>query len=440
MFELAEPLETLGAPWTLALKQLHGGSHLIGSFRISVTDAPAERVQAVPSDVESARTIALANRTAEQKLSIARYVARLHAQQHLRLLPPQATVYAAGARVDIPMGSGKSQAVSLAAPKKVHLLKRGDINQPQKEVMAGALSMLGHLPSRFTDAAAQSEPARRAALANWIAHPDNVLTWRSIVNRVWHFHFGRGLCDTPSDLGRMGGVPSHPELLDWLAVWFRDEAAGSLKKLHRLIVTSQTYRQSSTMRPDAQAIDGSNRLLWRQNRLRLDADAYRDYVLAVSGSLDGRMGGPAIQHFHQSPGAQLTPKLNYAAYDWSSPGANRRSIYRYVWRGIPDPLMSALDFPDLGLLTPARSQSISPLQSLALLNNNFVLFYSERMAEQLMAQASKSDAQIELAVQRCYQRSATADERLLYQTYVQRHGLAALCRLLLNSSEFLLVP
>ncbi len=134
----------------------------------------------------------------------------------------------------------------------------------------------------------------------------------------------------------MGGVPSHPELIDWLAVWFRDEAGGSLKKLHRLIVTSRTYRQSAEPRPEAVAIDAGNRLLWRQNRLRLDADSYRDFVLAAAGRLDLTMGGPAIQHFHQSPGAQLTPKLDYASYDWATAGSNRRSIYRFVWRGIPD--------------------------------------------------------------------------------------------------------
>ncbi len=238
----------------------------------------------------------------------------------------------------------------------------------------------------------------------------------------------------------MGGAPTHPELLDWLAIWFRDESKGSLKQLHRLIVTSQTYRQSSEMRSAPQAIDASNRLLWRQNRLRLDADAYRDFVLTVSGRMDWKMGGPAIQHFHQSPGAQMTPKLDYAAYDWSSPGANRRSIYRFVWRGIPDPLMSALDFPDLGLLTPTRSQSISPLQALALYNNNFVLFHSQAMAGQLRADAKDIGQQVELAVQRCYLRSPVEVERVEFRDYAEQHGLASLCRLLFNSSEFLFIP
>ena len=190
------------------------------------------------------------------------------------------------------------------------------------------------LPARFELKNPADEAERRAALADWIAAPENILTWRSIVNRVWHYHFGQGLCNTPSDIGRMGGVPSHPELIDWLAVWYRDEARGSLKALHRLILTSATYRQTSAHRPEAAAVDGENRLLWRQNVHRLDAGAYRDYTRAAAGTLNLAMGGPSIQHFIQGPGPQLTPTLDYKAYDWSSEGADRRSIYSFVWRGI----------------------------------------------------------------------------------------------------------
>jgi hypothetical protein len=441
VFEFAQPLDLPeGSSLTVTLKQLHGGSHLIGAFRLAVTDSPASRTVALPRDVEEALATEPAHRTSAQELTIAGHVVQLAAEAELTRLPAQATVYAAGPSVAIPMGNGNSQPASISSPKVVHLLQRGDIGKPRAEVPPGALSVLKHLPSRFTDIAPQQEAARRAALADWIAHPDNVLTWRSVVNRIWHYHFGRGLCDTPSDFGRMGGIPSHPELIDWLAVWFRDEAGGSLKRLHRLLVTSRTYRQSSESHSEASLLDADNRLLWRQNRLRLDADAYRDFVLAVSGRMDFTMGGPAIQHFHQSPGAQLTPKLDYAAYDWASPDSNRRSIYRYVWRGIPDPLMSALDFPDLGLLTPTRSNSVSPLQALALLNNDFVLFHSQEMARQITEGTPEVDPQIDMAVRRAYQRAPTAGEQEQFRAYVQQHGLAAFCRLLLNSSEFLFIP
>ena len=441
IFQFTQPIDLpAGSSLTVALKQLHGGSHLIGAFRLSVTDSPTTKIIALPQDVEQALQIEPSQRTQSQSIAIAGHVVKLAAQAQLSQLPEQATVYAAASSVGIPLGGGKTQPASIPSPKIVHLLQRGDINKPKDQVPPGALSALTHLPSRFTDTVSQSESARRAALADWIAHRDNVLTWRSAVNRVWHYHFGRGLCDTPNDFGRMGGAVSHPELIDWLAIWFRDDAAGSLKKLHRMIVTSKTYRQSSQHRDDGAAIDADNRLLWRQNHQRIDADSYRDLVLAASGRIDLTMGGPAIQHFHQSPGAQLTPKLDYAAYDWASPQSSRRSVYRYVWRGIPDPLMSALDFPDLGLLIPNRSNSISPLQALSLFNNNFVLFHSQSMAQQIIDQSNDIDQQIVEATQRVYQRSLSAAEHERFRDYVDQHGLAAFCRLLLNSSELLFIP
>jgi hypothetical protein len=441
VFELAEPLDLpAGSLMTFTIKQVHGGSHLIGAFRLAVTASPAEQTTAIPHDVEQALQSDPSQQSPAQWLSLARYAVQQTAEAELKRLPAQSVVYAAASSVDIPMGDGKTLPASRPMPKVVHLLQRGDLNKPQQEVPPGALSALTHLPARFTETIDQKEAARRGALADWIAHRDNVLTWRSAVNRVWHFHFGRGLCDTPSDFGRMGGTPSHPELIDWLAIWFRDEAGGSLKALHRLMVTSRTYRQSTHIHSDSLAVDAENRLLWRQNRLRLDADAYRDFVLSVSGRIDFTMGGPAVEHFLRLPGIQLTPKLDYIAYDWASPGSNRRSIYRYVWRGIPDPLMASLDFPDLGLLSPTRSLSISPLQALALYNNSFVLFHSEAMAQHITAQASDVDQQVRMAIQRSYQRAPTAAEQERFRDFVQRHGLAGLCRLLLNSSEFLFIP
>lgn len=441
VFEFAQAMELAqGAVLTITLRQLHGGSHLIGAFRLAISEAPAQQTLALPESVQQVLNTASADRTSEQRLTLAAHVVNVAVASELARLPKQATVYAAGTSVAIPTGNGNSQSASITTPKVVHVLNRGDIGQPREVAEPGALSALQHAAARFTATATENEATRRAALADWIAHSDNVLTWRSIVNRVWHFHFGRGLCDTPSDFGRMGGTPSHPELIDWLAVWFRDEAHGSLKQLHRLIVTSRTYQQSSRVRDDAVSVDAENRLLWRQNSLRLDADAYRDSVLVVSGRIDFAMGGPAVQHFLQSPGPQLTPNLDYAAYDWSTPGAGRRSIYRCVWRGIPDPLMAALDFPDLGLLAPTRGFSASPLQALALFNNPFVLFHSDAMASRVAAQASDVDQQIRLVTQLAYGRDPSESERLQFRLHVTQHGLAALCRVVLNSNEFLFVP
>lgn len=441
VFEFSSPLDlTAGSVLTVTLKQLHGGAHLIGALQVSVTDAPPEQARALPQEVERACALPDDARPLDLQLALAAYALKHFAETELRRLPPPATVYAVGRTVAIPLGSGKSQGASLTAPKIVHLLERGEILQPRQVVSPGAIQALRHAPARFALPTDAPESARRAALAEWIAHPENVLTWRSVVNRVWHYHFGRGLCDTPSDLGRMGGTPSHPELIDWLAVWFRDQAQGSLKQLHRLIVTSRTYQQSSAFNAKAQQLDAENRWLWRQHRLRMDADTFRDAVLALSGRLDDAMGGPAIQHFSQSPGAQLTPKLDYASFDWSTPGVSRRSIYRYVWRGIPDPLMAALDFPDLGMLAPTRSSSASPLQALVLYNNSFVLFHSEAMARELSQQTTEPEIQIQRAVQRVWLRSPTASELADFKPYVHKHGLAAFCRVLLNSHEFLFLP
>jgi hypothetical protein len=441
IFEFAEPISVNeGSTLTITLKQLHGGSHLIGAFRISVTSANAEQTIALPNEVEQTLRIAESERSPEQSLVLSAYLAERAVNRELEKLPVQSQVYAVGSKVSIPTGNGALQAASINEPKKVHLLERGEISRPRVEVLPGALSVLSHAPSRFTAIELSREAYRRAALADWLAHRDNVLTWRSVVNRVWHYHFGQGLCDTPSDLGRMGGIPSHPELIDWLAVWFRDDAGGSLKKLHRLIVTSQTYQQTCSERPEAVAIDAQNRLLWRQNRMRLDADAFRDYVLAISGRLDMSMGGPAIQHFAQQPGPQSTPKLDYTAYDWSSPGSNRRSIYRYVWRGIPDPLMASLDFPDLGLLAPSRTFSSSPLQALALMNNPFVLHYAEQTAERIAKETSDMETRIRRLVWLTYQRDPDLNELDAMKRYVDQHGFAALGRIILNSNEFLFIP
>jgi len=440
VFELSEPLSmAAGSKLVVTLKQTHGRSHLIGAFRLSVTAEEASLAIALPSDVESVLRTPPSERTHEQQLTLAATALRVAAETELSKLPVASKVFAAGPAVMIPAGNGAMQAQSLAEPKIVHLLQRGDFDKPREVVGPGALSALTHLPARFELIDPLRESTRRAALADWVVHPENVLTWRSIVNRVWQYHFGVGLCDTPNDFGRMGGVPSHPELLDWLAVWFRDDANGSLKQLHRLIVTSETYRQSSQHRDDAAAIDGENRLLWRQNRHRLDADAVRDFSLAVSGLLDLTMGGPRIQHFKQSKGPQSTPNLDYTAFDWNTAGASRRSIYRYVWRGIADPFMEALDFPDLGLLSPTRGFSASSLQALALYNNDFVLHCSQQMATSLQSKEHSPESRIRQAVLLVWCREPTSEELSDFSEFVSHHGLAAFCRLLLNSNEFLFV-
>ena len=432
VFELAEPIDVSGGGrLVITLRALYPPKHVIGRFRLSVTDAEDGVARVLPADAAAALRKPAEQRTEAEAAALAAVALEARAAEELEALPAKAVVYGVSA--------SWSHAKKLPAPqppKVVHLLRRGAIDQPQREVGPGALSVIPGLPGRFELDDPSRESARRAALADWISHPDNPLTWRSIVNRVWQHHFGRGLCDTPNDFGRMGGEPTHPELLDWLALWFRDEAKGSLKALHRLILTSETWRQAS--RVAAAPMDADNRLLARMSRRRLDAEAYRDSALRLAGRLDLSMGGPGIEQFKKSKGPQATPALDYTAFDWNAPGANRRSIYRVVWRGIPDPFMDALDFPDLALLSPRRGFSVSALQSLSLYNNDFVLHASTWLAERAARDAPGEEA-VPRAVRLCWQRGPTAEELAAFREYAEAHGLAALCRVLLNSNEFLFV-
>jgi hypothetical protein len=228
----------------------------------------------------------------------------------------------------------------------------------------------------------------------------------------------------------MGSKPSHPELLNWLAVWFRDEAGGSLRKLHRLIVTSAAYRQSSRHRENGARADAGNRLLWRMNRTRLEAESTRDAVLAAAGKLDLQMGGPAVRMFAFKD--DHSPVYDYARFDAdATPGAYRRSIYRFTVRSVPDPFLDRLDCPDPSVITPKRNTTLTAVQALVMLNDPFMV----RMSRELAAVAKSPDE----GVRRVLLRDPTPVERTAFREYTNRHGLENLCRVLLNANEFLFV-
>ena len=279
---------------------------------------------------------------------------------------------------------------------------------------------------------------RRAALAKWISDPRNPLTWRSIVNRVWMHHFGVGLADTPSDFGRMGSLPSHPELLDWLAADFRD-SGGSLKQLHRQMLFSATYRQATRHNPHAAAIDAGNRLLWKGNRRRLDAEMIKDSLLVINGRLDLTMGGPSVKQFVMTPGISVTPTLDYKSFQLDKPANSRRSIYRFLFRTMPDPFMDTLDCPAGDQLVPVRSESVTSLQALALLNNPFVIRQCEHLATRITTDPQPAEQPIDALYRLALQRLPSEDERSKLATYAAEHGLANACRLVINSNEFLFV-
>ncbi len=322
-------------------------------------------------------------------------------------------------------------------PRRIAVLPRGDVRRPGKEVRAGALSAVDGPASDFDLAADAPEGERRKALALWLTDRRNPLTWRSIVNRVWQYHFGRGLVGTPNDFGRMGELPSHPELLDWLAAEFRD-GGQSIKQLHKLILLSATYRQISSVIPEtagAAEMDSENRLLWRANRRKLEAEAVRDSVLFVSGQLDPRMYGPGFQDFVvEKP--EHSPHYEYEKFDPTDVRARRRSIYRFIVRSQQQPFMTTLDCADPSMLVARRNESVSPLQALALLNNGFMLALAESFAQTVEARETQETAQVRRAFSLALSRAPSAGELADLCDYRRKNGLANACRLLFNLNEF----
>ncbi|MEZ5397096.1 MAG: DUF1553 domain-containing protein [Bryobacterales bacterium] len=318
-------------------------------------------------------------------------------------------------------------------PRPVSVLGRGDVDSPLEPAQPGAVTAVKALPARFKTS---HEGERRAALADWLVDEKNPLTWRSIVNRVWHYHFGKGLVDSPNDFGRMGAKPTHPELLDWLAVEFRD-GGGSLKQLHRLILTSAVYRQSSAGNAEFERIDRDNQFLWRMNARRLDAESVRDAALQIAGDLDLTMGGPPDEYFWFKD--DHSPVYDYSRFDPAEHPKERRSIYRFVVRSVPDPLMESLDCPDPSLLTPKRNVTMTAVQALAMLNDPLLIEQSRRLAERLRMHSSDFGQQLDLLYRLALSRAPRPDETKLLAGYAKENGLENLCRLVMNSNEFLFV-
>ena len=346
----------------------------------------------------------------------------------LAKLPKPQLVYAA-ASTFAPEGNFSSA----GGVRPVFVLARGDVKRPKGEAVPSGLPAVPGPQAVFALDSPQDEGKRRAALASWIIDPENLLTRRSIVNRVWQYHFGKGIVETPNDFGRMGALPTHPDLLDWLAFWFLENGE-SFKSLHRLIVSSAAYRQSSMIRPNAAAIDADNRYLWRMNRTRLEAEALRDSMLLISGRLDLRMGGPSDRQFFFKD--DHSPVYDYTRFEVDSPEGSRRSIYRLIVRSVPDPFMECLDAADACQLVARRYTTLTPQQALALLNNPFVLRQCEHFAERLKSERKDLASQVLLACRWCLGRSPTAEEARKFEEYAQRNGLANLCRVLFNSPEF----
>ena len=326
----------------------------------------------------------------------------------------------------------------------------GPLMQPRVPAVLTSVNRRAHaaLEERGASTAAKST-GRRLEFAHWLASDDNPLTARVIVNRVWQHHFGEGLVATPSDFGQMGSRPTHPELLDWLADWFMHDAQWSLKRLHRLMVMSETYRQASNaefgMRNAEHGPDPENKLLWHFPYRRLDVEAIRDSMLAVSGNLNGEMYGPAV--FLPIPAAAIEAHTDkQAAWQASKePDIDRRTVYAYVKRTLLVPMMETLDFCDTVNSSERRSiTSIAP-QALTLFNGDFVNRQAEHFAERLQHEAGDDPAkQVDLAFRLALCRQPTAGESTAMQQFLAREAAATdkqralvqLCRVILNLNEF----
>jgi hypothetical protein len=336
----------------------------------------------------------------------------------------------------------------LPVPKEpgiVHVLARGDFRQKGEPVTPRGIAAIRGATADWRLTADSPEKERRKGLAAWIAHPRNPLTARVVVNRIWSRYFGEGLVRTPSDFGRMGDSPSHPKLLDWLAAelvkpgdeQIPGQAPWSLKRIHRLILLSATYRQASRSRADAAQKDSDNRLVWRQNMRRLDAESVRDAVLTVSGELNRSIGGPGFRDWTVK--SQGNNEI-YTVIDAEGPEFNRRTLYRMVIRSGISPLLDALDCPDPSVATPRRTTTTTPIQALTLLNSAFMERMAARWAARLTRDAPEGvHKRISLAFRQAFGREALKNEIEHGVRFANRYGLPQYCLAMLNSNEFLYV-
>jgi hypothetical protein len=340
----------------------------------------------------------------------------------------------------------------------VKLLERGDAHRPGAEVAPGFLSAIEPGDATIEPTASGQTTGRRLALARWIARGDNPLTARVMVNRLWQHHFGQGIVGSSSDFGQMGDEPSHPELLDWLAVEF--VARGwSLKAMHRLMVASATYRQSDQWNEQAAAVDVTDALLWRMPPRRLEAEPIRDAALAVSGTLNLEVGGPSVR-----------PPIDRAVLEGQSrPGsgwsvsdpraAARRSVYVYVKRTLPLPELEVDDAPDNADPCPRRGVTTTAPQALTSLNSAFWHDQAGHFADRLRREAGDDTAaQVERAFQLALARSPSEIERRDSLDFLaaiaerikqrpkaeeranpRREALREFCLVLLNTNEFVTV-
>lgn len=354
------------------------------------------------------------------------FVAKLPAAKAERARALLGEIASARGRISDLENGPKAWVANFAQPGATHRLYRGDPMAKREEVGPDALEVIGRLGL----ARNAPERERRVALAKWIVSPDNPLTARVAANRLWQFVFGTGLVDTPSDFGANGTLPTHPELLDWLA---SELVAGgwSVKEMFRLLLNSRAFQQSSGPNAVASRVDADSRYLWRFPPRRLEAEAIRDSILAAAGTLDLRMGGPSFHLFE----VDRENVVHYHAKEETGPAEWRRMIYLFKIRQEQDAVFGVFDCPDGNQVIPKRSRSTTPLQALNLLNSRFTMQQAEKMAERV----GEGEEGIRKAYRILYGRPATEEEVSDASSFVAEHGLLAFCRAMLNTNEFLFV-
>ena len=320
----------------------------------------------------------------------------------------------------------KAWVANFSKPGVTHRLHRGEPMAKREEVPPDALEVIGSLDLAM-DA---PEQTRRLALAEWIASEKNPLTARVAVNRLWQFVFGTGIVDTPSDLGTNGTLPTHPELLDWLADDFVKHG-WSMKHTLRLLLNSNAFQRSSQPNSAAARIDASSRFFWRFPPRRLEAEAIRDGMLSVAGTLDRRMGGQGFHLFD----VDRENVVHYHAKDETGPAEWRRMIYLFKIRQEQDAVFGSFDCPDGNQVIPTRSRSTTPLHALNPFNSRSTMHQAQKLAERLGAHADRVPQTYELL----YNRPATSDERRDAEKFIGDHNFLAFCRAMLNTSEFLFI-